>query len=563
MSEVKRIVIVGGVAGGASAAARARRLSEDAIIIMFERGEHISFANCGLPYHIGGTIGDRKQLLVQTPESFYKRFRIDVRTHTEVVSINREKKEVSARNLTSGEEYVESYDCMILSPGAEPVRPPIPGLNSGFVFTLRSMEDMDAINNHIDINIPSDAVVVGGGYIGLEMVEALHNRGIEVTLVELASQVMVAADPEMTAPIKQELEHNGVVLHLNTSLTGVTEEDERAIAHLSTGETLRCDLIILAVGVKPETVLALEAGLDIGDRGGIKVDEHLRTSDPDIFAVGDAVEVTDLIGNFKTLIPLAGPASRQGRTTADIIFGRESEYKKTQGTAICKVFKTAIAMTGMNEKNLRKYGIDYEKVYIHPADHAGYYPGATPISLKLLFDPDDGKILGAQAAGRKGIDKRIDVLATAIRAGMTVYDLEHLELTYAPPFGSAKDPVNYAGFVAANVLKGDARICHIEDVNNPGDDRFLLDVRTIAEVKSGAIPGSYNIPVDELRERLEEVPRDKEILVYCLVGLRGYLACRILTQHGFKCSNFTGGYKTYSAFKEVMPEMFQDDSCGC
>lgn len=563
MSEAKRIVIVGGVAGGASAAARARRLSEKAEIIMFERGKHISFANCGLPYHIGGTIGDRKQLLVQTPESFYNRFRIDVRTHTEVISINPEKKEVSARNLTTGEEFVESYDSLVLSPGAEPVRLPIPGIDSASVFTLRNIRDMDAINNHIAVNNPSDAVVVGGGYIGLEMVEVLHTRGIDVTLVELASQVMVAADPEMTAPVKKELEHYGVEMHFNTSLTGVTELDDKVIAHLSTGETLRCGLIILAVGVKPETALADTAGLDIGDRGGIKVDEHLRTSDPDIFAVGDAVEVTDLVGDFQTLIPLAGPANRQGRTTADIIFGRDSDYKKTQGTAICKVFETAIAMTGMNEKNLKKYGINYEKVYVHPADHAGYYPGATPISLKLLFDPDNGKILGAQAAGRKGIDKRIDVLATAIRAGMTVFDLEHLELTYAPPFGSAKDPVNYAGFVAANVLKGDASLCHIEDVLNPGDNQFLLDVRTVTEFKAGSIPGSYNIPVDDLRERLEEVPRDREVLIYCLVGLRGYLACRILTQNGFTCSNFTGGYKTYSAFREVMPEMFPDDTCGC
>lgn len=550
----KRILIVGGVAGGASAAARARRLSEDAEIIMFERGKYISFANCGLPYHISGAIPDRKRLLVQTPGAMRKRFRIDVRTRTEVIAVNRERKEVTVRDHAGKKDYSEPYDALILSPGAEPNRPPIPGVDSRHVLTLRSMNDMDAIIKVMKDNKPDRAVVVGGGYIGLEITEAFRERGVMVTLVELAPQVMVTADPEMAAPIKQELSLHGVDLRLNTSITAIHEDEKGSSVVLSDGETVRCGLVVLCVGVKPEVKLAYEAGLEIGKRGGIVVDEHMRTSDPDIYAVGDAVEVTDLVGGFQTLIPLAGPANRQGRIAADNIFGHGSVYKKTQGTAICKVFDLTIGMTGMNEKGLKHAGISYEKIYIHPACHATYYPGASPISLKLLFDPESGRILGAQAVGHEGIDKRIDVLATAIRAGLTVYDLEHLELTYAPPYGSAKDPVNYAGFVAANVLRGEVRICHYEDVTNPGDDQFLIDVRTTAEVEAGTIPGVHNIPIDELRDRLDELPKNKEILVTCQVGLRSYLACRILTQHGFRCKYFSGGYKSYQAITDSLPE---------
>jgi NADPH-dependent 2,4-dienoyl-CoA reductase/sulfur reductase-like enzyme/peroxiredoxin family protein/rhodanese-related sulfurtransferase/TusA-related sulfurtransferase len=553
MSESKRIVIVGGVAGGASAAARARRLSEDAEIILFERGEHISFANCGLPYHIGGTIPDRDRLLVQTPKSMKRRFKIDVRVRTEVLSIDREAQEVVVLDHKAGREYRQKYDSLILSPGAEPVRPPIPGVDLARVATLRNMSDMDAIIQLLDIEKPERTLVIGGGYIGLEMAEALHQRGAEVVLVELADQVMGPADPEMAAPLHQELRLNNVNLRLGTSVTEFTETSEGLNVLLSTGETIACGLAVLAIGVRPETTLAQGADLTLGSLGGIAVDERMRTNDPNIYAVGDAVEVENYIGGGQALIPLAGPANRQGRIAADNIFSRDSTYKKTQGTAICKVFNLAIGMTGLSEKALKKTGTDYEKVYVHPASHAGYYPGASPISLKLLFSPSDGKVLGAQAVGPDGIDKRIDVLAVAIRAGLTVFDLEETELSYAPPYGSAKDPINYAGFVAANALRGDVTLCHVDDCVKPGDGVGLLDVRTAPEVATGAIPGAKHIPVDELRDRLDELSRDKEWLVYCQVGLRGYIACRILTDRGFQCKNLTGGYKTYLMATDALP----------
>lgn len=547
MTTKTRIVIVGGVAGGASAAARARRLSEDAEIIMIERGEHISYANCGLPYHIGGTIKDRSRLLVQTPETMYSNFRIDVRTRTEAVAIDRERREVVTRDLTTGTEHRIAYDKLILSPGAEPVRPPIPGSDDPRVLTLRSLTDMDEIIRVLDSGRPSHAVVIGGGYIGLEMAEALRERGIGVTLAELSPQVMGPVDREMAAPLHQQLALHGVDLRLETSVTRFIPRDDFLEVRLSTGDTLEAGIAIMAVGVKPEVRLAQEAGLEIGERGGIVVDDHMRTSDPDILAVGDAVEVNDFVGDFPTLVPLAGPANRQGRIAADNALGRDSTYRSTQGTGICKVFDLTIGMTGMNEKSLKRLGRTYEKVYVHPANHAGYYPGATPISLKLLFDPESGNILGAQAVGSDGVDKRIDVLAVAIRAGLTVFDLEEMELSYAPPYGSAKDPVNYAGFVAANVLRGDVKLCHSEELIDPRDDQFIVDVRKTVEVAGGTIPGAINIPVEELRDRLDDVPRDKEILVFCQVGLRGYLACRILSQHGYQCRNLTGGIRTFTA----------------
>lgn len=550
MSDRTRVLIVGGVAGGASAAARARRLSEDAEIIMIERGEHISFANCGLPYHIGGAIQDRARLLVQTPEMMYQNLRIDVRTRMEAVSIDREKKEVTARGVDTGARQTIAYDKLILSPGAEPIRPPIPGSDSPGVFTLRSLADMDAIKRVVDEQRPAHSVVIGGGYIGLEMAEALRQRGVGVTLVELSSQVMGTVDPEMAAPLHQHLTLHGVDLRLETSVTGIICGEEGIAAQLSTGESVGCGLVVMAIGVRPEVTLAREAGLAIGERGGIVVDEHMRTSDPHIFAVGDAVEVTDFVGGFQTLIPLAGPANRQGRIAADNVFGRNTTYKKTQGTGICKVFDLTVGLTGMNEKSLKRMGRGYEKVYVHPANHASYYPGASQISLKLLFDPDNGAILGAQAVGADGVDKRIDVLAVAIRGGMTVFDLEEMELSYAPPYGSAKDPVNYAGFTAANVLRGDVELCQAEDVMNVRDDQFILDVRKQFEVATGTIPGSVNIPLDQLRDRIAELPREKELLVFCQVGLRGYLACRMLSQKGFRCRNLTGGTKTYNAVVE-------------
>jgi NADPH-dependent 2,4-dienoyl-CoA reductase/sulfur reductase-like enzyme/peroxiredoxin family protein/rhodanese-related sulfurtransferase/TusA-related sulfurtransferase len=553
MAQGKRIVIIGGVAGGASAAARARRLSEDAHIIMLERGPDISFANCGLPYHIGGAIEQRERLLVQTPAAMHKRYRIDVRVNHEATGIDRENRQVHVRRVDSGEEFSIEYDELILSPGAEPTRPPIEGLAGPGVFTLRTMGDMDAIKKAVDAGISGGAVVIGGGYIGLEMAEALRERGAAVTLVELADQVFVALDRELAAPLHQQLTLHGVDLRLGNSVTHVRREGESLRVRLSDGEELTCGMMVVATGVRPEVKLAREAGLEIGELGGIVVDDHMRTSDPHIFAVGDAVESRHFVSQTAALIPLAGPANRQGRIAADNALGGDSTYRCTQGTAICKVFDTAVAMTGLSEKLARKLGVACEKVYVHPASHAGYYPGAAPMTLKLLFDPASGAILGAQAVGAKGVDKRIDVIATAMRAHMTVFDLKDLELCYAPPYGSAKDPVNYAGFVASNVLEGRMKLCHVEDVREPREDQLLVDVRTEAEVEAGTIAGAINVPLDDLRGRIDELPRDRELLVFCQVGLRGYIACRILDQHGFKTRNLAGGYKTYLAATDDLP----------
>ncbi len=542
-----KILIIGGVAGGASAAARARRLDEQAEIILFERGPYVSFANCGLPYHIGGEIAQRDRLLVQTPESLRSRMHLDVRVRSEVTAIDRAAKTVAVRDLVRNHSYSESYDALVLSPGAEPIRPPLPGIDLPQVRTLRTLEDMDAIKNIIDEETPAHAVVVGGGYIGLEMAEALRARNVRVTLVELAAQVMSPVDPEIAAPLQDELLRHGVDLRLKTSVTGFAARDGALAVSLSTGETLTCGLAMLAIGVRPDIGLARAAGLTIGARGGIAVDDHMRTSDPHIYAVGDAVEVTDFVTATAALIPLAGPANRQGRIAADNIFGRPSTYKNTQGTAICKVFALAVGMTGASEKLLARLTRRYESVTIHAASHASYYPGAHALTLKLVFDPESGALLGAQAVGRDGVDKRIDVLATAIRAGLSVYDLEDLELSYAPPFGSAKDPVNYAGFVAANVLRGDVQLCHVAAVLHPQANQVILDVRTPEETAASMIPHAINLPLDELRGRLAEVDRTKEYLVYCRVGLRGYLACRILMQHGIACRNLSGGYLTYLA----------------
>jgi len=458
---------------------------------------------------------------------------------------------VIVRNLETGRSYTQPYDTLILSPGAEPVRAPIPGAEHELVMTLRNISDMDRIKQIIDQKKPARAVIVGGGYIGLEMTEALRERKVEVTLVELTPQVFIAADPEMLAPIHRELINQGVDLRLGTSLTSIKAERDKLLAEFDNGRSLECGIIIMAVGVRPEFKLARQAGLEIGSTGGIVVDDHMRTSDPDIFAVGDAVEVAHFVDGHKALIPLAGPANRQGRIAADNALGRDSVYKRTQGTAICKVFNQTIAVTGLNEKQLKKASIKYEKVYVHPTSHAGYYPGAHRISLKLLFDPTSGAIFGAQAVGVEGVDKRIDVLAVAIRAGLTVEQLSELELCYAPPYNSAKDPVNYAGFVASNVIKGDMALCHYEHVINPSRNQIVLDVRTPAEVEAGTIPGAENIPLDQLRDQIEKLPRDKELLIICRVGLRAYLACRILTQNGFQCRNLTGGYKTFKDCEQV------------
>ena len=563
MSERKRIVIVGGVAGGASAAARARRMSEEAEIILFERGEHISYANCGMPYYIGGVIRDRDRLLVQTPEAMRRRFRVEVRTKTEVVRIDRERKEVVAQKVDTGDEERVRYDVLILSPGAQPVLPPIPGVESEQVRTLRTLEDMDAIKRLADQAKGARAVVVGGGYVGLEMVESLRHAGLDVTLVEMLPQVFSPVDREFASRLHRELRSNGVDLRISTSVTKFEERPEGVTVQLSSGEQVGCSFAVLAVGVRPEVTLAREAGLAIGERGGIVVDNRMRTSDPDIYAVGDAVEVRNFVTGKPCLVPLAGPANRQGRIAADNALGGQRTYEGTQGTAICKVFGQTVAVTGMNEKALQQEGIAYEKVVVHPASHATYYPGAAPLTLKLLFDPHEGRILGAQAMGTEGVDKRIDVLATAMRAGMTVFGLEDLELAYAPPYGSAKDPVNYAGFVAANALRGDAALAHWEEVANLKEGQFLLDVRTPAEVAAGAIPGAVNVPIDELRDRLDEIPRDREVIAYCRTGVRSYIACRILTQHGFRCRNLTGGYVTYAEAMELeAAEEEQEEICN-
>ncbi len=542
-----KIVIIGGVAGGASAAARARRLSEDAQIIMLERGPFVSFANCGLPYHIGGDIKDRDNLLLQTPDSFLARFNVDVRVMNEVISINRSEKTITIKNLVDNTEYQESYDFLLLSPGAGPIVPPIPGINNSLTFSLRNVPDMDRIIASIKDNKPQHATVVGGGFIGLEMMEAFHQLGIKTTLLELADQVMTPVDREMAGFVHKEIKDKGIDLRLGSALQEVVENETGLTLSLSTGEVLDTNLLIMAIGVKPETKLANEAGLQLGELGGIYTNDQLQTSDPFIYAVGDAIEEKDFVTGNQTLVPLAGLANRQGRMAADNMLGRNESYQGTQGTAICKVFDLAIASTGKNEKTLKREGISYEKVFVHTASHASYYPGAEIVSFKLLFSPETRKILGAQAVGKDGIDKRIDVMAVAQRAGMTVDQLEHLELTYAPPFGSAKDVINQAAFVANNLIKGDTKAIHFDEVEHLNENQILLDVRNPAElINVGYIKGAINIPVDQLRQRLNELPKDKEIIIYCQVGLRGNVAYRQLVNNGFKARNLIGGYRTYS-----------------
>ncbi|PNH83362.1 FAD-dependent oxidoreductase [Vibrio diazotrophicus] len=558
-----KIVIIGGVAGGASAAARARRLSEDAQIIMFERGPFVSFANCGLPYHIGGDIKERGNLLLQTPESFLARFNVDVRVMNEVLRINRAEKTITVRNLLDQTEYTESYDFLLLSPGAGPIVPPIPGLDNPLTHSLRNIPDMDKIIQTINTNQVDHATVVGGGFIGLEMMEAFHQLGIKTTLLEMADQVMTPVDREMAGFAHAEIRAKGIDLRLGTVLKAVEFKPTTSLASmdsgqkehqhingeleltLSDGETLTTDILIMAIGVRPETKLASEAGLQIGELGGIYTNEYMQTSDPSIYAVGDAIEEKDFVMGKQTMVPLAGPANRQGRMAADNMLGRSETYQGTQGTAICKIFDLAVASTGKNEKQLKREGVEYQKVYVHTASHASYYPGAEVVSFKMLFDPKSGKIFGAQAVGKDGIDKRIDVMAVAQRAGMTVEQLQHLELTYAPPYGSAKDVINQAAFVANNLIKGDSTAIHFDEIDNLTEDQLLLDVRNPGELQNGYLPGAVNIPVDQLRQRMNELPKDKEIVIYCQVGLRGNVAYRQLVNNGYKARNLLGGYRTY------------------
>lgn len=545
-----KIVIVGGVAGGASAAARARRLGEEARIVLFERGPDVSFANCGLPYYIGGEIAEREKLLVTTPDRLRSRFEIDVRTRTMVESIDREARTVRARDLASGRVYEESYDKLILAPGAAPLRPPIPGIDLPGVFTLRNLQDVDRVKGRVDQGI-DDAVVVGAGFIGLELAENLVRRGVATTVVELQDQVLPPFDREMTTPLAGHLMAKGVTLLLGRSAEAFESTPDGLVVRLKSGEDRSTGLVILGIGVRPESGLAEGAGLEVGPRGGIRVNEHLQTSDPDIYAVGDAIEATDFVLGGPAQVPLAGPANRQGRLAADHIFGRDARFRGVQGTAIVRVFERTAAMTGASEKVLRRAGRPYRKVYIHPAHHAGYFPGAEVMTLKLLFDPASGRVLGAQAVGGAGVDKRIDVLAMAIQAGMTVFDLEEAELAYSPQYGSAKDPVNMAGFVAAGLLRGDHPQIDVEDILEAPEGRrpSLLDVRTREEFTESHIPGAVNIPVDELRRRLGEVPRDREVAAYCQVGQRGYLATRILLDAGFRAANVGGGYLTFALYR--------------
>ena len=558
MTSKKRILIVGGVAGGASCAARARRLSEEAEIIIFERGPYVSFANCGLPYHVGDIITNEDKLLVATPQFLHGRFNIDVRVENEVLAIDREKNESEVKNLKTGTVYRERYDALVLSPGATPIRPPLPGIDLPGIFCLRTIPDSRQIREWIVRKNAKHVVIVGAGFIGLEMTENLMNRGVSVTLIEMEVHVMPALDPEMAAPIHDHLIANGVRLCLGSPVTGFEQNDNETIsARLKSGETHIADLVILSIGVRPEVTLAKAAGLEIGAYGGIRVDDQMRTSDERIWAIGDAVEVRDIITGEWTLLPLAGPANRQGRIAADVIFGRDTRFRGVQATAVCSVFNMTIALTGASEKALRRAGIGgeaapYEKVYLHPHHHVDYYPGAEAMALKLIFSTKDGRVLGAQAVGKQGVEKRIDVIAMAIQQNLTVFDLEEAELCYAPQFSAAKDPVNIAGMIAANTLRGDAPIAHWGDIAK--SDAMILDVRNPDEVKVDRIEGAPNIPLSELRTRMAELPRNREIWVCCRAGQRAYYATRILRLNGFNARNLSGGFQTYNAMRQFTAE---------
>jgi len=545
-----KVLIIGGVAGGASAAARLRRLDEKAQIVMFERGEYISFANCGLPYYVGGTIKKRSALLVQTPKAMHKRFNIDVRIHSEVVGIYPPSKEVEVKDLQSGTTYRESYDYLVLAPGAAPFVPPIPGIDLDHVFTVRNVPDSDMIKQYIEAQQPATAVVVGAGFIGLEMAEVLAEMGIGVHVVEASPQVMGALDREMAAVVHQYIRKKGIQLHLNSQATSIEGAGRVSLVRLADGSTIEAQMVVLGIGVRPETGLAKQAGLALGTTGGILVDEYLRTSDPYIYAAGDAIQVKDIVTGRDALVPMASPANRQGRTVADNICGRAIKYEGAQGTGICRIIDLAIATTGANSRILQSRNIPFQTCLIHPFPHATYYPGAVQMTMKILFAAESGKLLGAQIVGYEGVDKRIDVLATAIRFGLTVFDLQELELAYAPPFSSAKDPVNMVGYAAGNIINGDVdKVDWLEVPALVQAGAFLLDVRTETEVETGAIEGAINIPLDDLRQRLNELPQDRDILVSCQVGLRSYVGTRILRQNGFKVKNIAGGYKLYQILK--------------
>lgn len=553
MAIFMKTIIIGGVAGGATAAARLRRLDEKAEIIILERGEYVSFANCGLPYYIGGAITDQRALTLQTPESFQARFRIDVRVKNEAVKIDSDKKTVTVKNLNSNTFYEETYDTLILSPGAEPIKPNITGIDSAIVFTLRNIPDTLKIKNHIDTANPKSAVVVGGGYIGVEMAENLCLAGLEVSIVELADHLIAPLDFDMAADVHKYIKEKGIKLYLNNGVKAI--QNDTVI--LQNGE-LKADMIIMSVGVRPETTLADACGITLNSRRSIVVDRRMKTNLPHIYAIGDAVEVEDFITKAPAFIPLAGPANKQGRIAADNIAGISSEYTGTQGSAILKLFDMTVATTGLNEKSAAAAGIDYDKTYAYSAPHATYYPGGTNMSVKALWDKKTLQILGAQIVGFDGVDKRLDVLASAIRFGAKITDLTELELCYAPPFGSAKDPVNMLGYIAENVINGKVRQFFWNEVGRlPRDGSVtLLDVRTATEVSRGKIDGFMNIPLDSLRERINEIPKDKPVYVHCHSGLRSYIACRILSGNGFDCYNLAGGWRLYESVinEKTVPE---------
>jgi NADPH-dependent 2,4-dienoyl-CoA reductase/sulfur reductase-like enzyme/peroxiredoxin family protein/rhodanese-related sulfurtransferase/TusA-related sulfurtransferase len=553
---MSKILIVGGVAGGASAAARLRRLDEKAQIIMFEKGEYISYANCGLPYYVGGVITDKKALTVQTPESFKTRFNIDVRILSEVTKIDTKNKKVTVKNLKNGEEYTENYDKLIISSGANPIKPNIEGIDSKKVFTLKTIPDAYAIKDFVDNNKPGRAVIIGGGYIGLEMAENLYNAGIDVTVVEFADHLIAALDFDTACELHNYLRRKGIGLLLKEKVEKIEEKDGN-IKIITSNTSFETDMVVISVGVRPESGIASAAGIEVNQRGEIITDERMRTSDRDVYAVGDAIEVTEFVSEEKRFIPLAGPANKQGRIAADNICGIDSVYKGTQGTAILKFMDMTVAMTGLTENICKKLGIEYEKSYTYSASHATYYPGAVNMAVKIIFSKKDGKLLGAQITGFEGVDKRIDVLATAIRANMTIFDLTGLELAYAPPFSSAKDPVNMAGYVAENIITKKMKIFHWHDVKNlPRDGSLnLLDVRTETEFEGGAIEGFINIPLDSLRNNLDKIDKNKPVYLYCQIGLRGYIACRLLEGYGYNCYNLSGGYRLYnSIFSEAKPQ---------
>jgi NADPH-dependent 2,4-dienoyl-CoA reductase/sulfur reductase-like enzyme/rhodanese-related sulfurtransferase len=545
MENLKKVVIVGGVAGGASCAARLRRQREDLEITLIDRGKYVSFANCGLPYYVGEVITDEKKLLVATPAIFQDRFNIQVRVENEVISIDRFQKELSIRELRTGRVYTETYDALVLSPGAQPIKPPLPGVDLPGIFTLRNIPDSRLIRDWIREKKVEKALVVGGGFVGLEMAENLVHKGLAVTLLEMSSQVMPPLDPEMAEPIHDLLRQKGLDLRLGDGAASFETGPAGITVKTRSGVSLTVGMVILAIGVRPETALAKAAGLELGPTGGIRVTDEMRTSDPSIYAVGDAVEVKTFPLGRTALIPLAGPANRQGRIAADVIAEKPRQFRGVQGTAVCGLFGLTAALTGESEKSLKAAGYqNIGKVYLHPGHHVAYYPDAKPIFIKLLFDLQNGKVLGFQAVGEEGVEKRVDVVSALIQMGGTVSDMEETELCYAPQYGAAKDPINIAGMIASNVMRGDLFLADWMNVTKPGT-RLILDVRDPAEFESGHIPGAVNIPLNELRARLSELPKDKEIWVNCKVGQRSYYANRVLLQNGFKAKNLPGGYLSY------------------